>query len=102
MVHRALGVDLGFVGSWGESELRAADDVEIVVCCVAAGVAFCSYCGTEDNYVLCYAGVNYVHGTHGSSGIIKDPFFIEVHVSWVLGAEVFNNVLYDRGCVIAV
>lgn len=40
VVHAALGIHLGFVFAGGVSELRAGQDVEVVVGGVAAGVAF--------------------------------------------------------------
>ena len=38
-------VDLGLVLAWDVGRLGARQDVEVVVGCVAAGVAFCADCG---------------------------------------------------------
>jgi hypothetical protein len=43
MMHAALRIDLGFVGTGRVGELRAREDVEVVVGGMAAGVAFCAY-----------------------------------------------------------
>ena len=40
VVHAAPRVDFGFVGSGDVGRLRAEEDVEVVVCGVAAGVSF--------------------------------------------------------------
>ena len=42
-------VDFGLEGARGVGELFAGEDVEVVVCCVAACVAFCAGGGAEDN-----------------------------------------------------
>ncbi len=52
MVHGAYGVDFGLVAAGDKGGLRALDDVEVVVCRVAAGVAFRADCGAEDQEVL--------------------------------------------------
>lgn len=67
MVHAALGVELGEVFAGDVGHLRAVEDVEVVVGCVAACVAFCADGGawfvrlgyrrrygmrTEDNQIL--------------------------------------------------
>ena len=54
MMHRALRVDFGLEdASPGHvGVLGAAQDVEVVVCCVAAGVAFGAYCCAEDDEVF--------------------------------------------------
>lgn len=46
MVNGALGVDLGVVGSGGEGELGALENVEVVVGGMASGVAFGTDGGT--------------------------------------------------------
>ena len=55
MVHRAGRVDFGFEGAGDVSELRAGQDVEVVVGGVAAGVAFGADGGAEDDKVFGYA-----------------------------------------------
>jgi hypothetical protein len=44
MMHAALVVDFWYVGPWSVGELRAGDDVEVVVGGVPACVAFCADC----------------------------------------------------------
>jgi hypothetical protein len=41
-----LGVDFGFVFAGDVGELGALEDVEVVVCGVAAGVSFGADCGS--------------------------------------------------------
>lgn len=55
MVHGALRVDFRLKGAGSESKLRASDDVEVVVCCVSACVAFSPDSCAEDDYVFRYA-----------------------------------------------
>lgn len=52
MVHRALRIDLGLVGSGDIGELGALEDVEIVVGRVTTGVTFCADGGAEDDQVF--------------------------------------------------
>ena len=53
MMYGTLRIDFGFEAAGRESQLRSVDDVEVVVCCVSAGVAFSSNGGTEDDQVFC-------------------------------------------------
>jgi hypothetical protein len=46
MMYTALSIDLCFVRSRCICELRALYDMEVVVCCVAAGVPFGANCST--------------------------------------------------------
>jgi hypothetical protein len=52
VVHGARAVDFGFEGPRGEGQLRARQDVEVVVGRVAAGVAFGAERRAEDDEVL--------------------------------------------------
>lgn len=52
MVHAALRVDLGLVGSGDVGELGALEDVEVVVGGVTAGVAFGADGGAKDDQVF--------------------------------------------------
>ena len=54
MVHRSLGIDLGFVGSGARciGQLRATQNVEVVVGGMAAGVTLSSYGRAENDEVF--------------------------------------------------
>jgi hypothetical protein len=64
MVHRAGGVDFGLEVAGGVGELGPRQDVEVVVGRVAAGVAFGSDGGAEDDEVFGYA----------CGGFVSTPF----------------------------
>lgn len=55
MVHGSLRVDFGLERARGEGELGSLDDVEVIVGCVAACVAFGSDGCAEDYEVFCQA-----------------------------------------------
>ena len=47
-------------------------------------------------------GVDYVHGTHGATGVVEDPFLVEVHVGLGRGGlQVGHDVGDDGASVIA-
>lgn len=47
-------------------------------------------------------GVNYVHGTHGATGVVEDPFLVEVHVRLGGGGlQVGDDVGDDGASVVA-
>lgn len=115
-------VDLGLEGAGGVGELGSGEDVEVVVCGVAAGVALSSDGSAEDDEVFgdaltgllaravrrrkkekgkrgeggIHTGVNHVHGAHGTAGIVKDPLLVEVDVLGVLLVEVRDDEV-DNG-----
>lgn len=95
-------------------ELLSLEDVEVVVCGVAASVAFCPYGSPEDDKVsvrlavvhrhqVCSLGdasVDDEHAAHGATGIVEHPFLWVrvlgrdcVRVSFgQLGDDGLNNV----------
>ena len=57
------------------SPLLAFEDMEVVVCRVAACVALCSQRGAEDDQVFGDGCVDDVHASHGATGIVEQPLF---------------------------
>lgn len=59
MMYTSRRVNFGFVGVCGRvvGQLSACENVEVVVCCVSAGVAFGSDGCAEDDEVFGYACV---------------------------------------------
>ena len=43
-----------------------------------------------------------VHGTHGTTGVVKDPFLLDVDVLGVLLAKLIHNVLHNSPGVLSV
>lgn len=91
--------DLFLESTCSESPLLAFEDVEVVVCSVTTSMALCTKRRTKDDQVLSDAGckargslsalgafltrrrgwsrtVNNVHGTHSTTGVVEDPFFL--------------------------
>ena len=116
VVHGTCRVDLGLESAGHVSQLRAGQDVEVIVGSVAAGVAFSADGCAEDDEIFSNAwekcqhvahlelifrhfflqltGVDNIHGTHGATGIVEDPFLVKVHVG--LGGSVLQ-VGHDIG-----
>lgn len=69
-MNTSLGIDFWLKVSWSVGELSATDDVEVIICCVTAGVAFCANGST-------YYGVRY-DGNVGSN--IDEPKMIKYSV----------------------
>ena len=42
-------------------------------------------------------GVNNVHGTHGATGVVEDPFLVEVHVGLGGGGLQVGHDVGDNG-----
>lgn len=77
MVHRALRVDLGLVGSGDVGELGALEDVEVVVGGVTAGVTFGADGGAEDDQVFSdtyWSGLVVV--IQGRAGLVPGPWVL--------------------------
>lgn len=51
-------------------------DIKVVVRGVKSSVSFCTERGAEDDEILCDRGMNDVHGTHGTAGVVEHPFFL--------------------------
>lgn len=123
VVHAAGGIHLGFVRAGHVGDLRAGQDVEVVVGCVAAGVALCAngralgisisclvlllldifavFLLTKDDEILSHAGMQDIHGSHGPAGIVKHPVLLQVDISRHLLVELVHNVLDDAPRVVA-
>jgi len=101
MVHAALRIDFGFISARSVGELRAGDDVEVVVGGVPACVAFCADCCTKDYKVFCDASMNNIHSTHRAPCIIKNPLLLKINVpSRKLLAQLARDKRYhSRGVI---
>ena len=99
VVHTASGVPLHLQLGWCEGPLLADEDVEVVVGGVHACVALGADGGAEDDEVLGDAGVDNVHATHGTAGIVEHPLGrvgVDGNDAWgVLSREVGDDVGND-------
>lgn len=103
VVHAARRVPLRLVRSRCVRQLFAAQDMKVVVGRVSTSVSFSANCAAKYNEILGDAGVDNVHGAHGTARIVKDPFFIEIDVtSGQLLAQLVDNVLDNLGRIVAV
>lgn len=106
MVHTARLVHLHLELRWVERPLLADKDVEVVIGSVHAGVALGAQGCAEDDEVLGDAGVDDVHATHGTAGIVEHPLGrvgVDGNDAWgVLSREIGDDVGNDGVDVIRV
>ena len=70
------GVPLHLELTGSECPLLSDEDIEVVVCSVQSSVSFRPERGTEDDEILRDACVDDVHGTHGTTSIVENPFLL--------------------------
>lgn len=80
MVDAALRIDLWFVVSRAIGQLSTTNNVKVIISGVAARVAFSPDCCPKNDEVLGNGSMDDIHGSHGSTGIIEDPFFLYAEV----------------------
>jgi len=120
-VHAARRVDLSLVLARSVDDLGARQDVEVVIGCVATSVALGADRSAEDDEVLgdawyqvsnelwreiegqSHTGMNDVHSTHCTTGIVENPLLIgvDVRLQLVLAGQLINDVLDDGAGVVA-
>ena len=87
-----------------ESPLFANQDIEVIISGMNTTVTFSANGGTEDDQVFGDTGMNDVHGTHGTSGVVKHPFLgvgVESDDAGGVGfSEVGDDVVDHVICVI--
>ena len=76
-VDRALGVHIHDKRMCIRNPLLTLQDVEVIICRVSACVSLRTHGRAEDNEVFGYGRVDEVHGPHGTTGIIEEPFVFE-------------------------
>jgi len=54
--------------------LFADQDMEVIICSVQSGMALRAKGSSKDDEIFRDGRVDDVHGTHGASGVVEDPF----------------------------